>query len=98
MIRYGQAVAVLCALVLNALPAVAQKSQDTLRFPVQGMVAGIDSYLLPGTFHSIRAPSVYDNLLGFNPVKGEFVGQLAKAWSQPTPTTYEYEQIGRAHV
>lgn len=91
MIRYGQAVAVLCALVLNALPAVAQKSQDTLRFPVQGMEAGIDSYLFPGTFHYIWAPSVYDNLLGFNPVKGEFVGQLAKAWSQPTPTTYEYE-------
>ena len=93
MIAFRQSAAALCALalVLFALPASAQKGQDTLRFPVQGMEAGIDSYLFPGTFHYIWAPSVYDNLLGFNPVKGEFVGQLAKAWSQPSPTTYEYE-------
>ena len=78
-------------LALYAVPASAQKAKDTLRFPVQGMEAGIDSYLFPGTFHYIWAPSVYDNLLGFNSAKGEFVGQLAKTWRHPNPTTYEYE-------
>jgi peptide/nickel transport system substrate-binding protein len=91
MISHRLYAAALCALALSAMPASAQKAQDTLRFPVQGMEAGIDSYLFPGTFHYIWAPSVYDNLLGFNPVKGEFVGQLARSWSQPSPTTYEYE-------
>ena len=91
MIAYRLSAAALCALVLSPMPALAQKAQDTLRFPVQGMEAGIDSYLFPGTFHYIWAPSVYDNLLGFDPVKGEFVGQLAKSWSQPNPTSYEYE-------
>ena len=75
----------------GAAPAMAQKSKDTLRFPVSDMEAGIDQYLLPGTFHYGWAPSVYDNLLGFNPAKGEFVGQLAKSWTQPDPTTYDYE-------
>jgi len=79
------------ALALLSQPAFAQKSKDTLRFPVSDMEAGIDPYLLPGTFHYGWAPSVYDNLLGFNPVKSEFVGQLAKSWSQTNDTTYEYE-------
>src|ERR1700741_4028646 len=91
MIVYRLWAAALCAWALFAMPASAQKARDTLRFPVQGMEAGLDSYLFPGTFHYIWAPSVFDTLLGFNPLKVEFVGQLAKSWSQPNPTTYEYE-------
>ena len=89
----GASLAVIAALAAAAwtTPVAAQKAQDTMRFPVQNMEAGIDSYLFPGTFHYIWAPSVYDNLLGFDPVKGKFVGQLAKSWSQPNATTYEYE-------
>jgi len=74
-----------------AVPAVAQKSKDTLRFPVADMEAGLDSYLLPGSFTPSWVPSFFDNLLSYDPVKGAFVSQLAKSWSQPDALTYEFE-------
>ena len=77
--------------VAMSAPAVAQKSKDTLRLPVADPDAGIDTYTLPSSFANIWGPSVYDMLLGFDPTKGQFVGHLAKSYTQPNPTTYEFE-------
>ncbi len=85
------AFALAAVVAASATPALAQKSKDTLRYPLQQAENILDPYLSPGTFHYGWAPSVYDNLLGFNPTKGEFVGQLAKSFSQPDPSTYIYE-------
>jgi len=74
-----------------AEPALAQKSADTLRFPVRRTEATLDPYLNPGLFDNVWEPAVYDTLLAFDPKKGSFAPHLAKAWSQPTPTTYEFE-------
>jgi peptide/nickel transport system substrate-binding protein len=79
------------ALIWAATPAAAQKSKDTLRYPVPDPDAGIDTYALPSSFNNVWGPSVYDMLLGFDPEKGQFVGHLAKGVTQPDPTTYEFE-------
>ena len=81
------ALAAACA----AAPALAQKSKDTLRFPVPDPDAGIDTYQLPSSFNNVWGPSVYDHLLGCNGNEGKFVGHLARSWAQPSPTVYEYE-------
>lgn len=81
----------LAVLLCAATPALAQKSKDTLRVPLNDPAAGIDTYLQPSSFSNIYGPSVYDQLLGFDPRKGVFVGQLAKSYTQPDPTTYEFE-------
>lgn len=81
----------LVAFGMAAAPAVAQKAKDTLRFPVADMEAGIDSYLLPGSFTPSWAPSFFDNLLAYDPLKAAFVPQLAKSWTQVDASTYEFE-------
>ena len=83
------ATALFCGLTTN--PAWAQKSKDTLRFPMSDGESAIDPYLIPGVFNNIWEPSIWDNLLGFDSKNVKFAPQLAKSWSQPDPTTYEYE-------
>ena len=72
-------------------PAFAQKAKDTLRFPLNDAEAGLDPYLLPGSFNNTWEPSIFDNLLAFDAKKVDFAPLLAKSWSQPEPTVYEYE-------
>ena len=85
----GLAAATLAA----ATPAQAQKSKDTLRFPLPESQFAMDVYSMAvrGNFSQAWAPSVYDTLLGFDAKTGEFVGHLAKTWAQTDPTTYEFE-------
>jgi len=80
-----------CALALIATPAFAQKSKDTMRFPFAEPASTLDTYLNPGVISNVWGPSVYDHLLGFDGKEGKYVGHLAKSWSQPSPTVYEYE-------
>jgi peptide/nickel transport system substrate-binding protein len=79
------------ALALLATPALAQKAKDTMRFPFAESASTLDTYLNPGVVSNVWGPSVYDHLLGFDSKNGKFVGHLAKSWSQPSPTVYEYE-------
>jgi ABC-type transport system substrate-binding protein len=71
-------------------PGLAQKSADTLRFPVRRSEATLDPYLNPGVFDNVWEPALYDTLLAFDPKKQEFAPSLAKSWSQPSPTVYEF--------
>jgi peptide/nickel transport system substrate-binding protein len=92
MKRFVLALAVaVSAAAFVASPAFAQKSKDTLRFPLNDAEAGLDPYLIPGSFNNTWEASVFDNLLGFDPKKVDFVPLLAKSWTQPEPTVYEYE-------
>ena len=72
-------------------PVLAQKSEDTLRFPVRRAEPTLDPYLNPGLFDNVWEPAVYDTLLSYDSKKGTYAPHLAKAWSQPSPTTYEFE-------
>jgi len=75
-----------------ATPALAQKAKDTLRYPLAEAAAELDPYLVAGgVFNSEWSPSVFDNLVMFDPGKGDFVSMLAKSWTQPNDTTYEFE-------
>jgi peptide/nickel transport system substrate-binding protein len=82
--------AFLTALVFTA-PALAQKSKDTLRFPVFDPDAGIDTYTMPSSFANVWGPSAYDMMLAFDPMKGSFVGHIAKSYKQVDPVTYDFE-------
>ncbi len=85
------ALSIAVGIVAISAPALAQKSKDTMRFPFAEPASTLDTYLNPGTFSNVWGPSVYDHLLGFDGKTEKFVGHLAKSWSQPNPTTYEYE-------
>ena len=81
----------LAAALALATPALAQKSKDTLRYPIQNSQSTLDTYLFPSSFSNIWEPTVFNNLLGFDPVKGQYTPLLAKSWSQPNANTYELE-------
>jgi len=86
-------VGVTAATLTFANPVSAQKSADTLRFPLVEAQYAMDVYSINvrGNFSQAWAPSVYDTLLDFDAKTGTFVGHLAKAWTQTSPTTYEFE-------
>jgi peptide/nickel transport system substrate-binding protein len=85
------ALALATAALVCGKPADAQKSKDTLRFPLLEVESTLDGYLTSGWFHQVWSRSVYGSLISFDPTTGKFVPELAKSWSQPTPTTYEFE-------
>ena len=87
----GVAFAAATFVALGAIPADAQKAKDTLRFPLLEVESTLDGYLTSGWFHQVWSRSVYDSLIGFDPASGKFTPELATKWSQPTPTTYEFE-------
>jgi len=75
----------------TALPALAQKSKDTLRYPLTNSESALDPYLVTGSYANTWAPSVFDTLLDYDSKERIWRGHLAKAWAQPTPTTFEFE-------
>ncbi len=83
--------ATLASTVVAALPALAQKSKDTLRYPLSESETALDPYLLPGPFNNGWELSVWDSLLSFDSKGVKFAPLLAKSWSQPDDTTYEFE-------
>jgi peptide/nickel transport system substrate-binding protein len=91
MSSFLRAVVVAGLLATSAAPVLAQKSKDTLRYPVQGTPALLDRYLETGPFANSWEPSVFDNLLGFDSAKQIFEPLLAKSWTQPDPATYVLE-------
>ncbi len=78
-------------LFLAASPALAQKAKDTLRYPILVAEPNFDRYNSPGSYHYVWSPAVFDDLLGFNSKTGQFTPSLAKAYTRPSPTVYEYE-------
>ncbi len=76
---------------LAAAPAFAQKSKDTFRYPIPEAEPTFDRYNSPGSFHYTWSQAVFDDLLGFDAKNIKFTPSLAKSWSQPSPTVYEYE-------
>ena len=79
------------ASAMFAAPALAQKSKDTLRYPLSEIETALDPYLLPGPFNNGWELSVWDSLLSFDSKGVKFSPLLAKSWSQPDETTYEFE-------
>ena len=72
-------------------PVLAQKSKDTLRYPIPEQEPTFDRYNSPGSFQYVWSNAVFDDLLAFDPKTDKFLPRLAKSFTQPSPTTYEYE-------
>jgi len=83
--------ATLFSAMFAALPAQAQKSKDTLRYPLSESETALDPYLLPGPFNNGWELSVWDSLLSFDSKGIKFAPLLARSWSQPDETTFEFE-------
>lgn len=72
--------AIFIAAFTLATPALANRSDDTIRYAFVSALPNIDPYfngLLDGT---ILADQVWDTLIYRDPVSGEFRGNLATSW------------------
>lgn len=77
--------------MLGSIEVSAQKAKDTLRYPLTNSESALDPYLVTGSYANTWAPSVFDTLLDYDAKENVWRGHLAKSWSQPTPTTFEFE-------
>ncbi len=79
------------AAALMALPARAQKSDDTLRLAATQPVQTVSYYFDPSPDTVFESEAVFDDLLSYDVKRGEFVPLLAKAWRRVDPTTLEFD-------
>jgi peptide/nickel transport system substrate-binding protein len=77
--------------MLVSQPVLAQKSKDTLRHVQQDSIASVDEWIDPRPEVEFNADNAYDNIVGFDPVKHEYVGILAKSWRRVDPQTLEFD-------
>ena len=89
--RFVKLAALAATAMLAALPAAAQKSQDTLRVAINNPFAVLSTYDLPVDEAGIFSREVYDHLLYYDEHNKKFVGALATSWKRVDDTTLEYE-------
>ncbi len=78
------------ALVLAAVPAMAQKSKDTLRFGLTEPIQTMSYYIDPKPETVFETEAIFDNLLKFDEHAYKFEPLLAKSWRQVDDKTLEY--------
>ena len=79
------------AAALSASPALAQKSQDTLRVSVNNPFVALSSYNLPLDEAAVFYSEVYEKLLNYDEHSQKYVPALAKSWKQIDDSTIEFE-------
>jgi peptide/nickel transport system substrate-binding protein len=82
------------AVALGALsfsPALAQKSQDTLRIGAYQPIAIIDALWDPQPQSNLMDRVVFDSLVSFDYANRKVVPALAESWTQIDPLTYEFK-------
>ncbi len=84
------AIATLTA-TLATTPALAQKSQDTLRIAIVSPFAILSTYDLPHEESGMIHRDVYDYLLRYDEHNKKFVPGLAKSWKRISDMTLEFE-------
>ena len=70
---------------------MAQKSQQTLRIPIDIGVSAVDYYYDASPTENTWGPSFYDSLIDFDAVAGKFVPRLAQSWRHIDSKTIEFE-------
>jgi peptide/nickel transport system substrate-binding protein len=83
-------VAAASAAAMMAFPAIAQKSADTLRFPLVDPPQGVSYYEDPKTETVFETNGVYDTLIAFDEDKKTFEPLLAKSWKRIDDVTLEF--------
>lgn len=79
-----------CALAI-ATPALAQKSNDTMRLAFYQPVRLVDTYYEGGPEGTVANRMVFDNLVNFDEAKKDYVAGVASSWKQVDPTTMEFK-------
>jgi peptide/nickel transport system substrate-binding protein len=75
----------------TALPALAQKAQNTIRFAYDQVPENIDPYFNNVRIGVIIGQHIWDTLIYRDPVSGEYKGQLASSWKWTDSTTLDVE-------
>jgi peptide/nickel transport system substrate-binding protein len=83
--------ATLASLALAAGPAVAGKSDDTLRIAVTDWWSTLDPYQFPLDEAAVYYKTVYETLVAFDERTQTVVPRLAKSWTRPDDRTIEFE-------
>src|SRR5262245_365996 len=86
-----KAVAFAAAMLVVASPAMAQKSQDTLRMASTDWWPMQDPYHFPLDEAAIYYRTLYETLIAYDERNKKFVPRLAKSWKQIDHKTYEFE-------
>jgi peptide/nickel transport system substrate-binding protein len=74
-----------------AMPALAQKSNDTLRTARVDQFTALDRYNDPGNHTVFTTSTLYDGLISYDFATQKFLPSLAKSWKRIDPTTLEFE-------
>lgn len=78
------------ATLLGALPAHAQKAQDTLRVAYTDPIASTIDYFDPKPETTAVERSIFSTLIVFDPATKTFKPDLAQSWKRIDPTTLEF--------
>lgn len=78
------------AAMLATGPAMAQKSNDTVRLAIIDMFATIDSYNSPSNETGQWSRGYYSRILSFDEHKKKLVPELAKSWKRIDEKTIEF--------
>ena len=76
---------------LASAPALAQKSQDTLRIGAYQPIAIIDALWDPQPQSNLMDRVVFDTLVVFDVDNRKILPSIAESWSQFDPLTYEFK-------
>ncbi len=79
------------AATIAALPAMAQKAQDTIRVAINNPFVSLSSYNLPLDEAAVFYSEVYEKLLNYDEHAQKYVPGLAKSWTKIDDQTVEFE-------
>lgn len=91
MIRWSLIVAAGLAAGAAPPPAVAQKSQDTLRLAATQPIQTLSYYLDPTPDTVFESDAVYDGLVSYDLKQGKVEPLLARSWKRIDPVTLAFE-------
>ena len=83
--------ALLATLAVTAVPALAQKSADTLRIAVTDWWSTLDPYQFPLDEAAVFYKTIYETLVSYDERAHKFVPRLAKSWKRIDDRTLEFE-------
>ena len=84
-------ISAVAGLAMLAIPAMAQKAQDTLRLGMLDPVSTVDIILDPKPETSFTSEAVFDGLLVYVQKTQEFKPELAESWTRIDPRTLEFK-------
>lgn len=80
-----------CISAAASLPAVAQKSRDTLRIPLKTPIDYLSDYYSRGSEQTFQANAVFDGLIVFDEDDLVYRPLLAKSWTRVNDATLDFE-------